>query len=221
MKSRTKGLKMKKIIFNDHIILFEFKKYFHKHIYSDADYKYCVRQYMRVPKNLKFKHPMINDDNQDLCGGWGLFKNTKPDNEIILEKVLMGTKPMGIFYKNSAEEANEIIKEIDKNKFFVEYIKRNNDENWGYEINIATKDKLCNLFDLETLTQDYIDVFSNEFEDFDDDNYKYFTNTIMQYKNYQLCNFFFQWDIDDLPIQIVGLILGFPIENTISIMLEQ
>lgn len=221
---------MKKTIVNDHIVLFEYKQYNHKHIYSDDKYKYCVATYKRIPKNIKFQSEMVNDDNQDLCGGWGLLKEHRTDNEIILDRVLHGLKPFGSIFTKTPEDAENIINIVDKNKFFAEYIKRFNRNWYDYEINIAVKGKLEELFDLNTLYNDYINALTKPYnvaieEEYNDYYVEEHTKEIIlsslnKLKQLQICNFFFNWDIEQIPAYITGLILGFPIENTISLYLE-
>lgn len=73
-------------------------------------------------------------------------------------------------------------------------------------ITACRKGKLGKLFDLKTLKEDYkrsgIDI------DCDEVGHK------------KLSDFLKSWDVDKNPGWLAGLILGYPVENTISLYLE-
>ena len=178
----------------------EGEKWNTKKVVSDTGYRFIT--YNFIPKQIDFKSPMINDMNQNLSNGWQI-DSLGEVKDLLLSRVLQGKKPMSNirFWKN--EERDQYIKEknidkIDKAKFDVEI----NDK----EINITRKGKVGELFNLEKLKEDYkragIDI------------------DIEKVKNKEMKNYFRDWDHQDNTGKVkaweTGLILGYPIENTIS-----
>jgi len=165
-----------------------------KKLYNNG---YLTIRYLFQPHSINFKNEMINDDNQHFCGGYSV-NNMDLSNDALLNRVLVGKKPMGVIYERDDEKLYNYFKNIDITKFFVEVCK-NTITNYNYII-VAYKGNFDDLFDLETLKSDYknsgIDIDLNEV------------------KGKTLKDFFETWD-DNL--WITGLMLGYPIENTISI----
>lgn len=188
------------------IVIKEFKKHNHKQVVVNNR---VMMTYTKVPKLISFKNQMINDMNQNLCGGWSIFDNGIEENEILLNRILNKEKPFGSigFWKEN----------INKTKKFIEIIKENGglsyqftsepNDSWD-RILVCQNGIMNNLFDLDCLREDY----SNNGIIID----------IEKVRNKQLREYFNGWDRYKNNVQPweTGLILGYPVENTISLYLE-
>jgi hypothetical protein len=186
---------------------------------------YVVMTYRRVPKQLHFKHPMINDANQNLCGGWYLIDAHKT-REVTLDRVIDGLKPFGVINfrtsswdtpeaidadRVSAERAARVAHEhgLDA-RVLPQYLRDRPGVIWAWKTVVAQKTTLRELFDLRALALDYIDngIYQPE----------YIAASMSQYADRRLIDFAEGWDWEDVPPWLTGLLLGYPIENTISLL---
>ena len=184
------------------IVIVKHKHYYTKKVYNNG---YIMRIYRRCPFGLTFKSAMINDRNQDYCGGWSM---SGVDGSIAghLERVTSGQKPMVEAY-GVQEEIIAISKSIVKKKYDCLI----HDGHWNDRhsfLIMAIKGKMKDLFDLEALKSDY----HNNGIPID----------IEPIKNKRLKDYFAGWvnhgqGEDPWGLWETGLILGYPIENTISI----
>ena len=187
----------------------EHKKHNTKNIYSNG---YLLKRYLYQPTQIKFKSKMVNDDNQHFCGGWSIA-NMDLSDEALLRRVANGLKPMATIhilkegqleiYQMIVENLEDINQKRGTNKLVYqefEYAKT-------YCLVVACKGVMKNLFDLKTLKEDY------ESNGIDID--------ILQVEDKALSDYFEDWDAQDEESEIecweTGLILGYPIENTISV----
>jgi hypothetical protein len=157
--------------------------------------------YQNIPMGIRFKSPMVNDYNQHLCGGWRVVGVDYSDKGLIM-RVAVGLKPFASIYPSS--------KELDE---YIEYIKQTNLD-YSYEfrekrpdsphcILVCRKGTLGELFDLDTLRRDYMK-----------NNVKIDIESV---RNKELNEYFSGWDVEYVKPWETGLILCYPIENTISI----
>ena len=70
--------------------------------------------------------------------------------------------------------------------------------------------RVQDIGDLRALRDDYAEIFESGME----------TEEIIPYADRALSSFFDDWDSPPLPLWLTGLILGYPVENTISLYLE-
>jgi len=191
----------------ENIKIVEYKNWNTKKVMNE---NYNMRIYRKVPKTLKFKNIMINDMNQNFCGGWGL--NNFPllsDDNYLLERVLKGFKPMGVFIfdKENKYKIDTLLEKVNTEKFFTKIIKYKGHNKKYIEVIVAVKGKLKDLFDLKLLQEDYR---NNNIE-----------INLEDVGERELSYYFNEWDHQDENSKIklweTGLILGYPIENTISI----
>lgn len=172
-------------------------------IYYSMGYKLIT--YLRQPLHINFKSEMVNDINQLHCGGWLILPGIDLSEKALLERVLSGKKPMAILHGKSNEDYDKMLLSVDQNKFYVA-------KNIKYEgrILVARKGKIKDLFDLDTLDKDYLDS-------------GIVSNLKSRMGNKTLESYFYDWDAQDKDSKITypetGLILGYPIENTISLLL--
>lgn len=177
------------------------KKYQSKMIFNQG---YRLVNYDYQPLSIEFKNEMVNDMNQHFCGGWSLT-DVDLSNEALLERVLQGNKPMAVISAWKKEDLEFITGRVDDTKYY--------SASGQYELTgafytiVAVKGKLKDLFDLPLLFRTYKE------NDIHID--------IEEHENKTLKDFFSDWDAQDADSEIdtwvTGLILGYPIENTISI----
>jgi hypothetical protein len=163
---------------------------------------------------------MINDINQHYCGGWN-FYGLDYSNEALYQRVLHKLKPMAVLYTENKLEALKLVSLAKKDGIEV-FISHQNWERWDittnapitllrYDIMICQKGTMGELFDLKTLKEDYIRAlyFSTDHKRFD------------EVVNKKLSDYFKDWDHQDEGSDVecweTGLILGYPIENTMAL----
>ena len=163
---------------------------------------YVLMTYKNIPKSIKFKHPAVNDYNQHLCGGWSLYDYSEFEE---IDRVEQGLKPVGISHSKNLQAIT--IKIIDLiNKGFLASYTQNIHIKKMYNVTASVKGKLKNYFDMNTLAIDY-------------ENNGISGNNIIKYKDIDFSEFHYnKYDCDNHPIEITGLILGYPIENTIALI---
>ena len=175
---------------------------------------------------IRFNSPLVNDYNLHLVGGW-----TWPDieQEECVYRVLDGQKPMGFYITPEKSKIDELVKiikteillrgENDTNfQYTVKNIEFSKDHKM-YEVGISITGLFKEIFNMPALIHDYTAYTS----------YKYlihYTERIVLWLN-QLCNKKIETligvdyanpkTIEELIT--VGLILGYPIGTTVSLLL--
>ena len=174
---------------------------------------YLMRTYRHLPKIVNFKSNMVNDFNQHLCGGWN-FKDIEDENATTIQRVIDGLKPLGTIYSLDGNRGDLTKEEAHAIKNNLVTFRQPNTTNYRwYTLTVCRKGTLSKLFDLDSLMKDYQDNFP-EYKD-------RFVKEFNVFKNRELSSFFDAWDVDTVPIWVTGLILGYPIENTISCYKEK
>lgn len=79
-----------------------------------------------------------------------------------------------------------------------------------HDLLVCQNAKLDELFNMNDLHEDYLNSLSEE-------EFYLFSEEFNVLHDRHLSYFFDNWDYPEMPLWIVGLILGYPIENTISI----
>lgn len=196
-----------------HII--EHKKWNTKIVYNNG---LVMRKYLHQPKKLKFSSAMVNDENQNLCGGWFLNDVSYDSvNEKIFNRVLNKQKPFGSLIEN-LENASKLsgLQEKAMEHGLMTKLLTLVDKT---ELILCQNGKLDDLFDMDALCKDYIDNLVGV-------NVKVLLQEFSYYKNKQLIDFAsiapqnHGWDIGYNPMWVTGLLLGYPVENTISCYIE-
>ena len=191
----------------DGVRVIEHKRWNTKQVWANG---YLQTMYRRQPKKIHFKNRMVNDENQDLCGGWhrrGHDGNRRDENAEILRRVADGLKPLGIAHAVEPEaDIERFRRDLSQRGIDVKIVKHF----WkGWNIVAAQKGTLRELFDLETLAKDYVNsgVISEA----------HMAQSIRLYADRCLIDFAENYDWEDVPPWVTGLILGYPVENTISL----
>lgn len=192
------------------VIILEHKDWNTKQIWNRG---YLMATYRYQPKKIYFKSKMVNDANQDLCGGWlmhGQIKEGETVNDIIVRHLMAGKKPMGILHYDDKGWAEIDAQELMDGQGYprslaADVVKKKN----GWNVVAAQHGTLADLFDLDALARDYVEngIFTAEEMD----------AQIKRYGVHDLIDFSEGWDTEDVPAWLTGLLLGYPVENTISI----
>lgn len=191
----------------------EHKRWNTKTVYNRG---HVMRIYRRQPKALKFESPMVNDFNQHLCGGWGM-PEVGDVGHATIDQLVNKRKPFAsITYfaeqKDAAMEAVDrladagLVGEVHRRRFSRPGWK----EGYVWDVLAAQDIRVCDIGDMEALIADYTPVLGEESA----------RTQIEYFADHQLEDFFDGWDTPPLPCWLTGLILGYPIENTISIYME-
>jgi len=160
--------------------------------------------YRRQPKKILFKSKMLNDMNQNLCGGWFL-KDMANTNVWIERQLIRGRKPLGEMHFLDAGEAREAAKRLKAAGLIVKV------SNWGdggRSVEACQDATVGDIGNLASLVDDY-----NEAGCVDA---RLMLREIGSIGGKPLKSFFGKWD-DGQPLWLTGLLLGYPVENTISI----
>jgi hypothetical protein len=163
--------------------------------------------YRHQPKRIRFKSKMVNDKNQHLCGGWFL-DGMGDSNKLIERQLVEGRKPIGIMCFWSvqfAREARECAARLRAAGLIVKTSRRRD----LIDVEACHDIRVCDIGSMRDLVTDYVDAGI-----FDADN---FCRDINLTSDRKLKSFLGRrWDVDCCPPWLTGLILGYPIENTIS-----
>jgi hypothetical protein len=170
--------------------------------------------YRKQPLRIRCKSRMVNDANQNLCGGWFMDGATGDTiNREIEKRLIAGKKPLGImvFWEEDATEAKACAARLKAAGLIVR-----TSTGWrhGQRIVEACHDiRVGEIGDMGDLIADYIesgaipdgniDALGKEFNILSCRKLKSFLGG--------------KWDIEDCPPWLTGLILGYPVENTISL----
>ena len=178
-----------------------------KEIYT---FGYLQRRYKDIPQNLKFKSPMVNDINQDLCGGWFTeeWPTPKAIYYAIVSRIIAGQKPLGEIFVDTEDELMTIEKIATRHKlnFTVKYRKSWDD----CQVRISRKGKLKDLFDMDSLCNDYAK-----------NNLIWCVQELTGYADADMITFHDEEEFTfDNHYPLTGLILGYPVENTIVFITE-
>ena len=189
----------------------EHKQWNTKTIYNNG---HVMRIYRHQPKSIRFRSPMVNDFNQHLCGGWS-FADIPDGRDATMQQLMNGRKPFACitYWQDQAAKAKADQKRLRSSGFISELRRRefqgwNTDHVWDL---LACHDlRVSDIGDLQSLREDYAEVFQTGLEQ----------DEVTVFADVPLKAFFNGWDSPPLPLWLTGLILGYPVENTISLYLE-
>jgi len=159
--------------------------------------------YRQVPKAIRFKSPMVNDVNQLVCGGWGIVPNMR----VVCEQLLAGRKPFG--ETGGWEDDKALVARLERAGLLTRLSRRDD----GFELLACQPIHVHEIGDMTDLYRDYFDALSEDMPDAPDA----LLQEMEKYQKWTLDRFFGGWDTPPLPRWLTGLILGYPVENTISI----
>jgi len=170
---------------------------------------HLARTYRRVPKRVKFKSKMVNDANQHLCGGWSYF-GYEDESDTIERQLVAGRKPLGSMSDWSRQEADARAKRLRK-AGLVAAVSRNKFIDGLWNVEACHDITVGEIGNLGNLLHDYGTEMPAIFGEI--------RGAIEAAENCRLTAFLGgRWETAH-PC-VTGLILGYPIENTISLCRE-
>lgn len=189
----------------------EHKNWNTKTVYNNG---HVMRIYRRQPKMIRFHSPMVNDFNQHLCGGWSMTE-INDEKEATIQQLLTGRKPLACIcfwpdrYADAVEAQTRLVaaglvtdlRKRDMQSYYFDHI---------WDLMACHDIRVSDIGDLRALEDDYDHWFILGF----------LTQEIAAFAGRELSSFFNEWDSPPLPRWLTGLILGYPVENTISLYLE-
>lgn len=187
----------------------EHKRWNTKTVYNQG---HVMRIYRRQPKAVGFESPMVNDFNQHLCGGW--FMPGLDTRESILQRLVDGLKPFGteVYYQDEKAAAERDLERLLAAGLKAELRRRAHATyrrgSYVWDLLAAQDMRVREIGDMGALAADYGPVLGPDC-----------ARQLSAYADWRLARFFDGWDTPDLPTWLTGLILGYPIENTISLYL--
>jgi hypothetical protein len=201
------------------VYLREYKNTFHKLFINNGN---CMNKYIYPKIESKFHSPMVNDYNLHLCGGW--FFNGIKEFECI-SRVIEGLKPMG-FIVTPDKAIHDYWLDICRKSDLPYNSSVILTASTKYEIGISVNGNFGNVFDLSLLLQDYLNYINtilkcSRANSRSDRVCAEVRKFLLAIRDTNISNYF---DFDYAnPSSIceyilVGLMLGYPIETTVSIL---
>ncbi len=190
----------------------QYKKTVHKKVYIDDQ---LMRRYIYPRIETHFQSPMVNDYNLHLVGGWS-FPGVK--TEECLTRVLEGKKPAGFFGSFNKEQFEQGVALLDKvpDGFAVSPVDHSGP---APHIGVSITKTFEEAFNLESLCVDYTAYAAATNNDGELEDILELFNVL---KHQRVSDFLAGFDYanpDTLEkLIITGLILGYPIETTVSIL---
>lgn len=167
--------------------------------------------YRNQPLRIRFRSRMVNDANQNLCGGWFMDGATGDTiNREIEKRLIAGRKPLGImvFWEEDATEAKACAARLKAAGLVVR-----TSTGWRHGQRVV---EACQDISVEDIGE-FGDLFSDYAESLPVDAAG-LRREFNRYAKRKLKSFLGDnWDNRSCPEWLTGLILGYPIENTISI----
>ena len=188
------------------VVIIEHKQWNTKKIYNDG---YLMRAYHHQPKHIRFRSPMVNDLNQHLCGGWTM-RGHQNKASIICDQLVSGRKPLGVTVYgpedlDSAKKQRErlvaagLIASLKRRRLYAgKYV---------WHLAACQNIRIGDIGSLADLAEDYREAGID-------------TGNMNQFAKKHLKTRMHCFDIPESPLWLTGLVLGYPVENTISIYRE-
>jgi hypothetical protein len=156
---------------------------------------------------IRFRSPLVNEENQRFA--WSGSKEEQ------VGRVLEGKKPMAVALFKDSEEAGKFIKKVKREgRSIGTEVVASLMTGMGYDktytqVVIANKGRLEQLFDLDTLLGDYVEALGPKLE-------RELARQFENFKSTTLLSFSAGWDVEHVPPWVTGLILGYPVEETMG-----
>jgi hypothetical protein len=164
-----------------------------------------------VPKRVRFKSKMVNDANQHLCGGWTYFGYGNDDDKIE-RRLIAGKKPLGSMSDWSKAAAGQRARRL-RAAGLVAKVSKNRHISGLWDVEACHDIRVRDIGDLGALIGDYTSSAPALTPEFNAEFLKHGSRKLSSFLGGK-------WDIEDCPPWLTGLILGYPVENTISLYFE-
>jgi len=150
---------------------------------------------------------MVNAENQKLDGSFfgGKYKTAREMDAATVKRVIEGKKPFGAitFFAEREKEARALVRRLKKIPHIVVSPIRIRKEGDYLDFQLAQKGRLSDHFDMEALAAWYAR-----------NGAPYLAEDILENQHNKLSDYFWQWDWPEAEPWETGLILGYPVENT-------
>lgn len=208
-------------------------------IYLQSFQKFEIKRYIRngivlgvfrYPRfDRTFSSPMVNDYNQNLAGGWywqyredgSLRGNREFNNETILERLIAGRKPLGgfLFWDDAREKKENFLQQLVRSD--LRYVSTTEQD--AEFFTVSRRGKLGDLFNFEDIVRDYADLERgagcNTLGPRVD--LERFLGAAAEKCLESYLGFDHLHPTSTFDFIIIGLILGYPLENTYAILLKK
>ncbi len=178
---------------------------------------YLMRCYKYPLIERLFKSKLINDYNLHFCGGW-FWHNVNIMDGVF--RVMNCVKPIGFFHcknKEAYEMFIYMLSDKDREKLNSVTHFYNSEKK---EIAISVNGTLADNFNLDALIKDYYSYA--KYLNIDIEEVNEIKEVIYHLRDLELSEFLYKYDYvnpaTDIDLVITGLILGYPIETTVSII---
>jgi len=207
-------------------------------IYLQSFKKTELKSYIRNGNILgKYRYPrsertffshLINDYNQNLAGGWywkyredgSQRSKNESNNEIIFERVMRGSKPLGglRYWPDETMKSRSLLLKLLASPLAFHC----NGDDGSLRINICRKGRLKKIFDLKRLAADYIAMEQAGKSALlgSSEEIRCFFSSIKDNCLEDYLNFDHLHPVSRFDFIQTGLILGYPMENTYALLLK-
>jgi hypothetical protein len=193
----------------------------HTKIYNKG---YLMNSYRYPTIDREFNSALLNYDNLHLCGGWHF--EDKSDETLAVLRVLDGLKPMGIksYWEDRTEGMHELEAVVKNSPKNVKYLLRKEDRavvgHGVFDLIVASNELFSKLFNIGALIWDYGEFFKDKLSD---QLLHAILIHIESFKDKKVSDFLkYDYGNPDSSLDLIttGLILGYPIETTASLILR-
>jgi len=175
-----------------------------------------LKTYAYRKHDIPFKSPMVRWENLNFCNGWSMNgpdgKSLSTDKKLI-KAVINGLKPIG-FGMFEDREVDKIVKMIEAAGLPYEVNPHQYMPNHSF-IGVSQKGKIGELFDMDKFIESWKMHLDEENMEI---NYDFFNNL----KDEKFEDFLKGWNYarpnSDTEFALTGLLLGYPIESTVSLL---
>ncbi len=188
---------------------------FQEHLFIGNGYCYKIYRYPII--QTSFKSPLLNDYNLNYCGGWFMPRR---DESMTLNwefffRVINGKKPIAFIGGDIITRA-QMQKNANSEGFASSLLFDLQSDCWKF--GVSMKGKFSEVFDLESLKDDYI-KYATYLEIADEE----FLNFYDKIRTRKISEYLQDFDYGKEPKRdsdtiITGLILGYPVYSTVSVM---
>ena len=168
-----------------------------------------MRKYKYKKIERTFKSRLLNDFNLHFCGDWHWFSSLKVEHEELLRRVAAGFKPAG-FITSENLEMLKALKTRALAKGLITHVKPNPGVKGTWELGIGFDRDFFDLFQLKDVEAGYT-KWGIEYP---------IAEKLMNVSIESLLKDFDYANVEGFDLIKTGLLLGYPIETTASILLS-
>ena len=161
--------------------------------------------YPRIQRS--FQSRLLNDFNLNFVGGWAWPDENTREDEMVVNRVAKGLKPAG--FNVGSRERCEMLEEIARNAGLVTRLHKNPHVSEYFELGVARKGTFGDTFNLEAVESDY-------------DAWGIHEDIVKELSRVEFSDLLVDFDYANVESNLewieTGLLLGYPMETTASIL---